>query len=302
MSRAIHHEMQCFLVTTRGSCDRYLVRVGAGSTWESIRWQLRSRVNCVGTYSSSSAQTVSSSDIPDNRFCGVAVTTLRNLESKRDSRLFGVLFASDAIAARLRGIVKAWVLVALTVCTLLVTCWHLVAAVGVAERVLSRPQTREIYVEADPEHEQACFSMGRVTIDYASGETGLPKVGFQIIDPRGREIEMLLAQAFLDCDEMKTQGYDPRTNRGWQQVNSGIVKVTLRSWRLRFIGDNASVREGTKAAHEGVRPVRGHVDPILRDCLERGIGRSSGVPIQLCVHTTGPLNNRVSTDRMSFPP
>jgi len=145
--------------------------------------------------------TVSSSDIRNNRFCGVAATALRNLESKRDSKLFGVLLASDAIAARLRGIVKAWVLVALTVCTLLVTSWHLFAAVGVDERVLSRPETREFYVEADPEHEQACFSMGRVTIDYASGETELPKVGFRIIDPRGREI-----------------GYDPRTNRGWQQM------------------------------------------------------------------------------------
>jgi hypothetical protein len=38
MSPAIHHEMQCFLVTTRercvvttrGSCDRYLVRVKGG--------------------------------------------------------------------------------------------------------------------------------------------------------------------------------------------------------------------------------------------------------------------------------
>ncbi len=32
---------------------------------------------------------------------------------------------------------KAWVLVALTVCTLLVTSWHLFAAVGVDERVLA---------------------------------------------------------------------------------------------------------------------------------------------------------------------
>ena len=59
---------------------------------------------------------VSSSEIPDNWFCGVTTTALRNLESKRDSELFGVLFASDALAARLRGIVKAWVLVALTLC------------------------------------------------------------------------------------------------------------------------------------------------------------------------------------------
>ena len=170
-----------------------------GSTWESIRWELGNRANLLALvrlrrYSCEQFRYPRQS-------CGVAATALRNLESKRDSKLFGVLLASDALAARLGGIVKPWVLVALTVCTLPVTSWHLSAAVGVDERVLSRPETREIDVEADPEHEQACFSMGRVTIDYASGETGLPKVGFRIIDPRGREI-----------------GYDPRTNRGWQQM------------------------------------------------------------------------------------
>src|SRR5262249_27904425 len=132
---------------------------------------------------------------------GVITAALRNLDGKRDLKLFGVLLASDATAARLGGIVKAWVLVALTACTLPVASWHLFAAVEVDEGGLSPPETRGIYVEADPEQEQACFSMGRMTIDYASGETGLPTVGFRIIDPRGREI-----------------GYDPRTNRGWQQM------------------------------------------------------------------------------------
>ena len=47
--------------------------------------------------------TVSSSDIRNNRFCGVAATAFRNLESKCDSKLFGVLLASDAIAARREG-------------------------------------------------------------------------------------------------------------------------------------------------------------------------------------------------------
>ena len=40
-----------------------------------------------------------------------------------------------------------------------------------------------------------------MTIEYAGGEVGPPKLGFRITDPRGREI-----------------GYDPRVNRGWQEM------------------------------------------------------------------------------------
>jgi hypothetical protein len=98
----------------------------------------------------------------------------------------------------MEGIMKSWILGALTVFVLPLTPVRLLADVGVDKWVLS---TRDIYEEADPEYEEACFSMGRITIDYASGETGLPKVGFRITDPRGREI-----------------GYDPRTNRGWQEM------------------------------------------------------------------------------------
>lgn len=101
----------------------------------------------------------------------------------------------------MEGIMKFWVLIAGTVCALSLTSSHVLADVGVDNRMLPRPQAREIYEEADPEYEQACVSMGRMTIDYASGEAGLPNVGFRITDPRGREI-----------------GYDPRTNRGWQEM------------------------------------------------------------------------------------
>ena len=69
---------------------------------------------------------------------------------------------------------------------------------GVDKRVRSTPDISE---EADPEYEEACFSMGRITIEYAGEETGLLTVGFRITDPRGREI-----------------GYDPRTGRGWQEL------------------------------------------------------------------------------------
>ena len=102
---------------------------------------------------------------------------------------------------------------------------RLLADMRVDKRVLS---TRDIYEEADPEYEAACFLMGRITIEYAGEETGLLTVGFRITDPRGREIgydprtrrgwqELLLAQAFLDCEENEDTG------------ELRAVKVTLRS-------------------------------------------------------------------------
>jgi hypothetical protein len=76
---------------------------------------------------------------------------------------------------------------------------------------------REIQGEADPEDEQQCFSMGRMTITYTSGDAGLPKLRFRLTDPRGREIgyypatntswqELPLAQAFFDCEENPDTG------------------------------------------------------------------------------------------------
>ena len=57
----------------------------------------------------------------------------------------------------------------MTIYVLPLTPVRLLADVGVHKEALS---TREIYEEADPEDEEACFSIGRMTIDYASGETG----------------------------------------------------------------------------------------------------------------------------------
>jgi hypothetical protein len=93
---------------------------------------------------------------------------------------------------------KYLVLVALTSCLLPPEAGRLLADSKLDRRPLS---AREIHEERDPDNEQACFSMGRMTIDYATGEPGLPKVAFRITDPRGREM-----------------GYDPRSNRGWQQM------------------------------------------------------------------------------------
>jgi len=114
----------------------------------------------------------------------------------------------------MQGIMKSWIIGALTVCLLPLTPARLLAAMGVDKKVLS---TREIYEEADPESEEACFSMGSITIEYAGKETGQPDMGFRIMDPRGREIgydphtsrgwqELPLAQAFLDCEENEDTG------------------------------------------------------------------------------------------------
>jgi hypothetical protein len=65
---------------------------------------------------------------------------------------------------------------------------------------LNQPE-RAIHEEADPANEQACFSMGRMIVEYASGEAGVGRMGFRIVDPLGREI-----------------GYDPRTSKGWQDM------------------------------------------------------------------------------------
>jgi len=95
---------------------------------------------------------------------------------------------------------KFWILLALTASVLPPMPSRLLADQGLKTSP-SSPEAREIRVEADPDHEQACFSMGRITIDYASREVGPPNVGFRITDPRGRQI-----------------GYDPRVNRGWQEM------------------------------------------------------------------------------------
>ena len=111
---------------------------------------------------------------------------------------------------------KFWVLVTLVASVPPMTSSHLRAELRL-NTSFSKPEARELRDEADPEAEQACFSMGRITLNYASGEVGPPTIGFRITDPRGRTIgydprtnegwqEMPLAQAFLDCDENEETG------------------------------------------------------------------------------------------------
>ena len=142
---------------------------------------------------------------------------------------------------------KSWIIGALTVCLLPSTPVRLLADVGLDKRVLS---TRDIYEEADPEYEQSCFSMGRLTIEYAGDETGVPNVGFRIIDPRDREIgydprtkkgwqELPLAQAFLDCEENEDTG-ELRQCKGHIEI-CGPVSGTYRIELLPTRGGKYSV-------------------------------------------------------------
>src|SRR6202166_4430631 len=53
-----------------------------------------------------------------------------------------------------------------------------------------------------------------------------------------------------------------------------------------------------KAGQKCVHSVLRVIGPILRNSLERSIRRRGGVPVQLCVHATRPLNDCVSTNRI----
>src|SRR5882762_1386129 len=67
----------------------------------------------------------------------------------------------------------------------------------------------------------------------------------------------------------------------------------------RFIRDDPPLGEGNKAAHKSIHSVLRGIDPILRDCLERSIRWRGGVPVQLCVYATRPLNDCVSANRVA---
>ena len=147
---------------------------------------------------------------------------------------------------------KFWVLVTLAASVLLTTASHLRAELRF-DTSPSRPDAREIRDEADPEDEQACFSMGRITLNYASGEVGPPTIGFRITDPLGRRIgydprtnkgwqEMPLAQAFLDCDENEETG-ELRHCKGHIEICgpiSGTYQVEVLPTRNGTYSMNAS--------------------------------------------------------------
>ena len=151
-----------------------------------------------------------------------------------------------------KGIMRFWVLVTLVGSLPPMTASHMGAELRL-NTSLSRPEAREIRDEADPQEEQACFSMGRIILDYASGEVGPPTIGFRITDPRGRTIsydprinkarqEMPLAQAFLDCDENEETG-ELRHCKGHIEICgpiSGTYQVEVLPTRNDTYSMNAS--------------------------------------------------------------
>ena len=59
---------------------------------------------------------------------------------------------------------------------------------------------RNVLEEVDPKDDADCLSMGELDIVFRTENSGAPKVGVMLTDPRGRRI-----------------GFDPLTKRAWQQ-------------------------------------------------------------------------------------
>jgi hypothetical protein len=101
-----------------------------------------------------------------------------------------------------KSLMNLWLLVLMLSISVLPLRASILFAAFLTDRASSVwPETRQVREETDPTNEQACYSMGQISITYESGEFDRPNVGLRITDPRGREI-----------------GYDVRTNRGWQEL------------------------------------------------------------------------------------
>src|SRR3984957_557284 len=66
----------------------------------------------------------------------------------------------------------------------------------------------------------------------------------------------------------------------------------------RFIRDEIPAGKREKAGDKCIRSVLRDIDSILWNSLERGIRWRGGVPVQLHVHATRPLNDCVSANRI----
>jgi hypothetical protein len=96
---------------------------------------------------------------------------------------------------------KRLLVTTLILCSLPLVPTRLLAHAEIDTHLLLKPSSKAIHVETDPADEQACLSMGRMLIEYSTGDAGAPRVGFRMIDPLGRKI-----------------GYDPRTSTAWQEM------------------------------------------------------------------------------------
>src|SRR6266436_2911219 len=68
--------------------------------------------------------------------------------------------------------------------------------------------------------------------------------------------------------------------------------------RMRIIRYNFCVRKCQKALNENFDRVYGDVNTVFWNELETRIGRRDCMPVELCVYTTWPLDDRVSPDRI----
>src|ERR1700730_8653763 len=63
--------------------------------------------------------------------------------------------------------------------------------------------------------------------------------------------------------------------------------------RMCIIRYDFSVRERHKAGNESSHRICGHINTVFWDALESRVGRRDSVPVELCVHSTRPLNDRI---------
>src|SRR6266850_2422446 len=86
--------------------------------------------------------------------------------------------------------------------------------------------------------------------------------------------------------------FDPQSPIGLRRSSDFDARCAL------FIRDDTPVRKREKTAHKCIHTFLRYVDPILRNSLERSVGRRGGMPVELRVHATRPLNDRVSANRI----
>ena len=169
----------------------------------------------------------------------------------------------------------------------------------------NRPSLRESSVqpdirdEADPSDTQSCRRMGQLEISYRNEESGSPRIGVIVTDPRGRRIgydpvasktwqELPQADAFVDCDE---NGEELRNCQATIQICgpvSGAYKLQVvaaenAKYSLQVAGTSAETidRRGVRvtASHAEITDIS--IERRSRDPLIMRYYREPGVNIQL---------------------
>jgi hypothetical protein len=219
--------------------------------------------------------------------------------------------------------VKSWVFLALTLWILLSSSQSF-AGRGTQSTSLSNAVAREIRQEADPRSdEQDCVSSGKVTIVYASNDSGVPNVAFQITDPRGRTIgydpdtkrgwqEMPLAEAFLDCEQNDDTG-ELRDCKGHIEICGPISgtyqievlptkngKFSLNAWATSQSERAVSARSATHSQAEWKSQIHEHEQVIL----SLQYSRQAGTQIRLTAgdqHLADRTKDHPETSAQSLP-